>query len=103
MLQSLLELLLTALRQTAKRWIVLKRTPSLVERLLTVPVEPLAGVMTLRRRLVWPGHVVASLRLWPRLIVALRPGLMVTLRRLIVLLGPGLVVLRRPRLIAPLR
>jgi hypothetical protein len=58
-LQPLFELLLAAGRQATKVGIALKSTPLLVERLLTLLVEPLPGMMALRRWLVWPRHIVA--------------------------------------------
>jgi hypothetical protein len=58
-LQPLFELLLPAGRQATKVGIALKSTPLLVERLLTLLVEPLPGMMALRRWLVWPRHIVA--------------------------------------------
>jgi hypothetical protein len=58
-LQPLLELLLTGTWEASKVGIVFKGAPLLVQRLLPGLIEPLAGMVTLRRRLVWPGNIVA--------------------------------------------
>jgi hypothetical protein len=62
-LQALLKLLLPLWWQTAKSGIALKSVLLLVERLFTIPIKPLPGVMALCRRPVWPRNIVPWLLL----------------------------------------
>ena len=79
-LQSLFKLLLAIVRKTAKLRIIFKRPPLLIERLLAMLIQPLAGMMSFCRRLIGPRRPIFSLRfglrpcleLWPRL--RHRPG-----------------------------
>ncbi|OLE11176.1 MAG: hypothetical protein AUG89_10355 [Acidobacteria bacterium 13_1_20CM_4_56_7] len=76
-LQPLLKLLLPLRGQTPKRRIALKRSSLLIERLLAIAIKPLAGMMALRRRLIWPGHIISSRLLWLRLKIPLWRGLVI--------------------------
>ena len=63
-LQTVLKFLLAFTRKATKRGIVFKRPPLLVVGHLTVLIQPLPGVVTLRRRLVGPVFALrGSLRL----------------------------------------
>ena len=83
MLQTLLELLLPVWWQATKCGIALQGTSLLIERLFAITVQPLAGVMALGRRLVWPRHVVSWLLRGRSLIVTRRLIIPLPRRRII--------------------
>ena len=60
-LQSLLKLLLAIARKTAKLRVIFKRPPLLVEGLLAMLIQPLAGMMSFCRRLIGPRRPIFSL------------------------------------------